>query len=210
MKIFKTTILVSAMLTAQAQATPYFGGGVNYSKINYQDSVNVDIGGNAHQVNKGDYNADNVFGFNLLVGYDFKPIALELNYTRSLEYQQSNTDVGLVWTDSGNPVDVTTTIQTSMIDLNGLYNHDYKKVTFTVGGGLSYLMYDEEASFEDAGSERLAIEENEKGFGANIMTGVSYNYTDDVSVRFGVKYLKMNMDNVDSVVNYSLSSIIKL
>ena len=210
MKNYKIIVLTALLFTAtfySANATPYFGIGYQMNSINYNSESTI-ISGFNFSYELEDYLEEDFSNINLFVGYKVNDkIALEIGYFSKKDESKLNSNTGLEWTGSGNPLTTSTKSDLQIVNLDGIYSFEANSRLSLLGiASISKIDFNYTTNYLDNGVSQLSESIDDNGFGIGAGLGLETKLINNVSARFIAKYTQtLGIDSFDDFVSYNVA-----
>jgi len=169
----------------QAGAADFSGLYVTPKFVYSHTNTDFEAHANAGSAKIGGY-SDSLFGGAIAIGYDFKPrfevpVRLEFEYSILSSFEDS---------EALSPtINVTGKFDTQVFFINTYYDfHNTSKFTPYIGVGIGMSLVDTKI---DANGINIFPSNTETNFAWNIGTGISYAFTDKMSVDLAYRYVQL-------------------
>jgi outer membrane autotransporter protein len=216
LKTIVTAIALFGSLISPSQAVagykvvPYLGAGYQLNHI--QESATFTYTGLS--ADTSDYLENDFNNLNLFAGFGLKGsnFALEFGYFNSKWRGKSDTNTGITWPGTGDPVvydafGITVDSQLKILNIDIIYNHkifNHDAFKVLAVAGVSKAYFDSTLYLLREGALDTTVYDNEKGYGWDAGVGLEADITDNLSVRTIVKYTSVNnLAAFDTLLNYT-------
>lgn len=204
MRNYKIIILATFMLASifqNANANPYFGVGYQFNQLNYNSASLSGFG-----IDLDDYLEKDFNNINLFAGYKINDnMAIELGYFSKKDENKTNSNTGLVWTDTSGTLTTNTKSDLQIINLDGIYSFEANsKLNFLTIASISKIDANSKISYLDDGVSRSSESLDDNGFGIGGGIGLEVELIKNISARIVAKYTHtLGIDSFDNLISYN-------
>jgi opacity protein-like surface antigen len=172
--IIITTTLVALLATNNALAKTYIGAGLQSLDMSYK-------------LNVSNYVNDSLKSGHIFVGHNLNNnVAIEIGYDKTKSAKKQN------------GADLTN-VRFERVGIDTVLSHAInKRLDLIANAGVAYV-YESGSGVIDGDN----ISVSESGVGAGVGAGVEFKLTDKISARTTAKFMKTNLEDVDSIVTYT-------